>query len=211
MKTVLITGGFGAGKSTVLRLLSENSLYKLYPPSSLSVFKADEKAKELLRVKSPCYPSLRDLFPSVFTANGEIDQKKLSSEIFSQPEKRKALQKLIHPMVRKSFQQFVIDQKQQDKELVFCETPLISKNIFDFCEFQVLISCPKAERTKRLLKLGWLKRDIDRRMQAQIPENEVTKRVDFIIDNSHSIENLKTEVKKFLALHHAFTSLNKKR
>ena len=193
MLTVLVTGSMGAGKSSAVTFLK----LKSYP-----VFQADVRAKELLRPQSPCYHRLKQLFgEKCLSGNSEeFDTRKLAQEIFKYPEKRKIMEAVIHPLVRKSFKEFVKDQEKQTKSKVFYEIPLISHDVFDCVDKCILLVCPKDVQKKRLIKKGWTAREIEQRWAAQIPESQIIDKVDFVINNKGNLENLHIQIEKVLSL-----------
>lgn len=192
MLTVLVTGSMGVGKTCVLSLLETESQ---------SVFIADEQAKELLKSSSPCYKSLKRIFDKqdLCDAQGEFDTTKLADEIFTYPDKRKAMEAIIHPLVHQFFQTFVQQQRKKGKNKVFFEVPLISKEIFCLCDQSILLLCPEKIRTQRLIRAGWAKQDIEKRYLAQIPESEIQSHADFVIDNSGDLKNLNHQIKQILS------------
>ena len=197
MQTILITGGIGAGKSWTIDWLKK----RLF-----SVFEADFEAKKLLKSNSLCFSKLKKIFFEAYfyLPNGEFDRKKLAQSIFQNEKKRKAMSDIIHPLVRKTFNQFVENQKKDGKIQVFYEAPLISKSILDSCDKTILITCPIFIRKQRLIAKGWTEKEIDERLLGQIPDSDVKDRMDFIIDNSGDFKKLE------LQLNHMLLLLNKK-
>ena len=187
----MVTGTMGAGKSSLMALLKAKS----YP-----VFKSDDKAKELLRRESPCYNRLRELFgESGFNSStGEFDRQKLAGEIFKNSEKRKAMEAVIHPLVWESFLSFAKKHEAQTK--VFCEFPLILEGLFDFFDQRILIFCPKKIKKSRLIKQGWPEKEIEKRWAVQRPDFKIMDKINFVIDNSGNLENLKWQIEQILPL-----------
>ena len=133
-------------------------------------------------------------------AQGEFDQKKLAQVIFQDFKRRKAMEAVIHPLVRESFKQFTENQKKQGKNRVFYEAPLISLSLLDSCDKTVLITCSRSIREKRLLSKGWTKQEIKERLLSQIPDSVIKDRVDFIVDNDGDFKNLESQLEKILSL-----------
>ena len=193
MLTVLITGSMGVGKSKTIDWLKKNSQ---------SVFQADNQAKSLLKKDSVCYPQLRKLFfeSDLCLANGEFNKKKLAQIIFQDSKRRKAMELIIHPLVREAFEEFTAEQEKKDRNKVFYEAPLLSKSILKSCDKTILITCPLSIRKQRLNLKGWTKREVEDRLLGQLPDSAVKKQVDFIIDNSKDFQYLKTQLNKILLL-----------
>jgi len=189
MKTVLITGRMGVGKSTLLALLKN----KGFP-----VFKADEAAKKLLEGKSPCYREIKKLFPEshLYQTNGEWNKKNLASLIFNRPDKKEALEQIIHPQVKKMFKQF--KQKNKGHSLIFYEAPLLSTKLLNSFDCSILVVSLKELQEGRLLKQGWTRKEIRERLSSQLKEKEFQDKVDFIIENKKTKKNLETQIDNVL-------------
>ena len=190
MQTVLITGGIGVGKSWAINWLRQKSQL---------VFQADSQAKKLLQKDSVAYSQLKKLFSELdFYLNGNFNKEKLAQTIFQDLNKKKAMEAIIHPLVRKAFKQFVAEQKKSKISQVFYEAPLISKSILQSCDKKVLITCPISLRKQRLLLKGWTEPEIEERFLGQILDSEVENQVDLVIDNSGDFKNLELQLNKML-------------
>ena len=88
-----ITGGVGAGKSEILKYLEQEY--------NCRVLLADEVAHDLMEPGTDCYSRLRQLFAGdgVFAEDGRIDRPALARVLFSDEEKRKACDGIVHPAV----------------------------------------------------------------------------------------------------------------
>ena len=191
MLLVLVTGAMGAGKSSVSSYLET----KGYP-----VFQADVHGKKLLKPESPCYAYLKQVFDKddVFHSNKEFDRKKLARFIFKYPEKRKLLEAVIHPFVRKFFESFIQERKEQGRSAVFYEASLISNTIFDRFDKTILVVCPAPLKLKRLVKKGWTEEEIKERWAVQVPDSMILNRADFIINNKGDLKSLNGQIDKIL-------------
>ena len=94
MHFIGITGGVGAGKTAILSYLESN-----YP---CRVMLADEIAHDVMEPGRDCYRKLQELFAKdqVFEADGQIDRKRMAQVLFSDEEKRLALNNIVHPAVK---------------------------------------------------------------------------------------------------------------
>ena len=187
MKTIVITGGIGAGKSSLITLLKK----KDWP-----VFISDQAVDKLLKPDNPCYTKLKKLFPekNFYHAGGFFNKKKLAEVLFQDQKTKDKVEKLLHPLVRQAFQNFVEKQKKQAFTKVFCEIPLISTDFLKSFDHSILLSCPLNIRKQRLIKAGWNISDIEKRLSFQISDSKVKNQVDFIIDNSGTIQNLEEQL-----------------
>lgn len=191
MKTIVITGLMGAGKSLFISLLKKRGL---------AVFISDRAVDPLLKPDSPCYPQLKKLFPDkkFYHAEGSFNKKQIAKLLFTDKNLKKKMESLIHPLVRKSFQNFAENQKKRGFEKVFYEIPLISTDFLKSFDCSVLITCPLEVRKQRLLKAGWEILDIQKRWASQISDSQLKNQVDFIINNSGTIKNLEEQIPPLL-------------
>ena len=112
---VAITGGIASGKSIVS---------KWFEGQNFSVFYADKIGHELLN-EQYFVNEIKGIVGKEITFNNLIDRKKLGEIIFNSEDKRKQLNKLLHPEIRKRMQQ-IIDTSSQET-LIF-EIPLLFEN-----------------------------------------------------------------------------------
>src|SRR5258708_31670234 len=93
MPVIAITGGVGAGKSTVAALFKE---------LGAEVFSADEVAREVLELGSPILSKVISAFGRDFMLpEGRLDRKKLGDLVFSDPKAMKRLESTTHPEIRR--------------------------------------------------------------------------------------------------------------
>ena len=130
MHFIGITGGVGAGKTAILSYLESN-----YP---CRVMLADEIAHDVMEPGRDCYRKLQELFAKdqVFEADGQIDRKRMAQVLFSDEEKRLALNNIVHPAVK----QYVIDEmnreraEQKNKVLILEAALLIEEHYDEICD-----------------------------------------------------------------------------
>ena len=86
-----ITGGIGSGKTTVANLFSS---------LGVPVIDADELARQVVTPGQPAYEEIVQFFgPTVVSESGELDRPQLRERVFSNPENRAHIEKIIHPRV----------------------------------------------------------------------------------------------------------------
>ena len=108
------------------------------------------------------------------------------------------MEAVIHPLVRKSFKDFVESQKKQGVRQVFYEAPLISLSLFESVDKSILVTCLTEIRKERLLKKSWTLQEIEERLSLQIPDSQVRDRADFIIDNGGNLKDLENQMDEVL-------------
>jgi dephospho-CoA kinase len=173
-----ITGGIGSGKS----LISEMIKVKGY-----SVFDADKEAK-LLYSDSEIQNKLRELFGDIVFKDGKPDKNKLASLVFENKENLEKLNAVIHPGVRKKFEEW---KSEQTLKIIFREAAiLIESGSYKDCDKIILVTAPVSLRIKRVLKRDQTNEQaVLNRMKNQWKESELIPFAHYIIknDEEHSL------------------------
>ena len=113
-----LTGGIATGKSTVSQLLSNK--YKL------PVIDADFIARQVVAKGTPCLERIVDTFgPSVLFPDGSLDRKKLGNIIFNDPAKRKQLNAIVHPAVRRAMAKALFMLWMRGEKISILDVPLL--------------------------------------------------------------------------------------
>jgi dephospho-CoA kinase len=121
MQTVVVTGGIGSGKSTVVRELARLGAV---------VIDADVLAREALATRSPAAAAVLAHFGApVRAVDGSIDRAALGAAIFERPEERRWLEALVHPIVRAGIDAALdriaaLDAREGTDHVVAVEIPL---------------------------------------------------------------------------------------
>lgn len=159
MKLIGITGGIGAGKSVVSRILRLQG-YEVYD--------CDLEARRLMEDKE----EIREAVCSRFGENclhddGSFDRQYIASRIFSFEEERSWLNTLIHSAVREDLLLWC-----RDREYVFVESAILnSSGLTEMCDEIWVVTAPKDLRISRALSRGGISREnLISRMEAQSGE-----------------------------------------
>jgi dephospho-CoA kinase len=191
--TVLgLTGSFGSGKSVVARM---------FAALGGVIVDADEIAKEVVKSGSPAFQEIVQAFGhEVVSKDGELDRKKLATLVFQDASKRERLNKIVHPRVRK--RELELLSRYEHHPLVVLSVALLFENKMEhLVDKIVVVVVNEAERMRRLTeKKGLTPEEIQRRLQAQMPQEEKRKRADFVIDNSGSLDETQAQVKELAAM-----------
>ncbi|WP_457640777.1 dephospho-CoA kinase [Persephonella sp.] len=200
MIKVGLTGSIGTGKTTVGKIFSELGAY---------VIDADKIVHQILKRKD-IKERIKKEFGNVFDENGEIDRKKLAGIVFKSNEKKKKLEKIIHPEVRKDIQKKIEEIYKKDPEkIVIVEVPLlIETGSYKDYDIVIVVYAPRDLQIKRLLKKGFSEEEALRRINAQMDVEKKVKYADIVIKNTEDIESLKKQVK---IVYEKLKELSKKR
>ena len=157
MLVVGLTGGIGAGKSTVAQIFAElGSL----------VIDADQLARMAIERGTDGFADVLLRFGDEVIVNGDIDRKKLAEIVFSDPEARKDLEAIIHPRVQALFAEAVADLDSDD--ILIYEIPLLVETgaaaKFDYI---ITVEADLDVRKARLLKKGLYISQIEKRIASQ--------------------------------------------
>ena len=186
MLKVGLTGSIGTGKSTVSKIFKELGAY---------VIDADQIVHSLLKEES-VKEKIREILGNVFDDKGEIDKKKVAEIIFNNPEKKKQLEALIHPLVFERIQEKIKNIEKKDPDaVVVVEVPLmIETGSYKNYDVVIVVYAPEEIQLKRLLKRGMEKKDALKRIKSQMPIDEKVKYADIVIENTGTLEELKKKV-----------------
>ncbi len=157
MLVVALTGGIGAGKSTVAQFFAQLGAL---------VVDADQLAKTAIERGSDGFAEVMMRFGDEIIVNGDIDRKKLAEIIFSDAKARADLEAIIHPKVQALFAEVVSDLNPND--ILIYEIPLLVETAaaskFDYI---ITVEADIEVRKERLLKKGLYISQIEKRIAAQ--------------------------------------------
>lgn len=187
---VAITGGIGSGKSVFSSFLKKRGY---------SVINADNLAKELMTTNRFLRRAIMDNFGSESYIEESINIEYLANTVFSNPEKVRLLNSIVHPVV---IREIVRLMDNDDNEFVFTEAALIFEAKMErFFDFIVLITSDLEIRVKRVMDRDNASRDsIIKRMENQFSETEKLKRSDFVFENNSTEEDLELKADLLLKL-----------
>lgn len=182
MKVIGITGGVGAGKSTILSILRNNT--------KCEIVMADDLAKSLCLPGERCYKPLVELLGNdVLLENGEINKQKMAAKIFNDEEMLSSVNSIIHPAVKEYIIEQITLYKQKDSiDYFFIEAALLIedgyKQIVD--EMWYIYTSESVRRERLKASRGYSDAKIDSILNSQLSDEEFRQNSDFVIDNSYS-------------------------
>lgn len=194
MYVIGITGGVGAGKSSVLDILKEEC--------DCVILRADDIANDLKKKGTPCYDKIVELLgESVLDPDGEINRRMMAMMIFPNIEKKRMVEQIIHPAVK----QFIlekIDELKREGEVkyLFIEAALlIEAGYRNICDEIWYIYASIPTRTKRLMQSrNYSLAKVEDIMDSQLSDMEFRKNCEYVINNDGSLERTREEIKKIL-------------
>ena len=180
MRVFGLTGGIGSGKSTVAKHLRARAL---------SVVNADELSRSAVSAGSAGLSLIEEYFgSSVLRADGSLDRARLGEIVFSDPEARRALDGIVHPIVRRLAAESFHAIAGQGEVLACYEVPLLYEvGLGEIYRPVVVVSAPLAQRMRHLAaRDGFSEAQINARIAAQMPLDEKVRRADYVIENAGS-------------------------
>lgn len=180
-----ITGGIGAGKSTVV----EAFVHRGAVP-----FSADSAVHELYS-DPDVVAAVRERWGDdvVDAASGAVDRTAIAAIVFRDEGERRWLEGLLHPLVGQAWQRFVAAQRAlpEPPEFIVAEVPLLFEaNLQDRYDAVVAITAPLALRIERARARDDGKRHSTARAAAQMDEAEKARRADYAYENTGSFDDL---------------------
>lgn len=184
MLVVGLTGGIGAGKSTVAQFFAELGAL---------VIDADQLARMAIERGSDGFADVMLRFGDEVIVNGDVDRKKLAEIVFSDLQARKDLEAIIHPRVQALFAEAVADLDIDD--ILIYEIPLLVETgaaaKFDYI---ITVESDIELRKARLLKKGLYISQIEKRIASQVTPEAREAIADKVIRNDGDEDSLLRQV-----------------
>jgi len=191
MLKVGLTGGLACGKSFVGQALRNLGCH---------LIEADQLGHEVLQPGGAAYEDVvREFGPGILDANGLIDRKRLAGEVFGNPERLAALNRLVHPHVFRREDELIAQFAQADpRGIVVVEAAiLIEAGSYKNYDRLILVQCEEQQQIDRSVKRDHANREeVLARLSRQMPIAEKRKFADYVIDTSGSKEETLRQVRE---------------
>lgn len=188
-----LTGGIASGKSTVSTMFKK---------MDITVIDADIEARLAVQKGEPAYLKIIAEFgQEILLPNEEIDREKLGSIIFYQVEKRRLLNEIVHPEVRKRMNSKIEQAKQNKEEIVILDIPLLFESKLTYMvDKTLLVYADRDIQLQRLMDRNSLSlEDAEARIHSQMPLQEKVSLADAVINNNGSLQDTQTQLNSILA------------
>jgi dephospho-CoA kinase len=186
-RLVGLTGGIGAGKSTVAALLRAKGA---------TVVDADEVARAVVEPGEPALAALVERFGAgILDADGRLDRPKLAAVAFADEDGRKTLGEITWPAIGEEFERRITEAP--DDAVVVCDVPLLVESKAAAARpyvAVVVVVAPLEVRLDRLEARGVPRDDAQRRMAAQASDEERREVATHVIDNGGDLDALEAQV-----------------
>jgi dephospho-CoA kinase len=188
MLVIGLTGSIGMGKSTAASQFARRGV-----PG----FDADAEVHRLYAGKA--VPAVAPMFPSA-VRDGAVDRALLATEIAGAPEKLRALEALVHPLVAEAEIAFLRQAEAEGAEFAVLEIPLLFEAGAEArVDVTVVVSAPAdLQRERALARPGMTPEKFDQLLRRQMPDAEKRARADFVVDSSVSLDDMQNQIDKIL-------------
>ena len=191
LKNIGLTGGIACGKNKVADIFHELGFYTI---------DSDVISRKVMEKGKIAYLKIVDYFGSdILDNNGEIIRKKLGSIVFSDKDKLKVLEEIVHPAIfdyekKLRSQIYGIDDKAV---IITHAAKMIESGSFSNYDALIVVTADKNIQLERLIKRDNITiEQAENILDNQLSNEERLKFADFIIDNSSNLDNLYIEVKR---------------
>ena len=178
---VAVTGGIGAGKSEFMRAVKE---------LGIRTYSADEINAELLSDKR-YIEKLSEAFP-LAVKDGKVDKSVLREEVFSDEKKRKTLNALAHPEIRRQIEEITGD--------AVVEVPLLFESgMTDLFDRVIVVTAGEDVRINRIVSTRNISKDLAKNIiKNQTTDDERIKRADYVAINDGTRKDLYEQAKNII-------------
>ncbi|MGZ3534078.1 MAG: dephospho-CoA kinase [Thermodesulfobacteriota bacterium] len=191
MLIVGLTGGVASGKTAVSGVLKEEGAY---------IIDADQIARELVQPHQPAWNELvRTFGEEILQEDGSIDRKKLADRVFADPNQRKLLNQILHPLITEEMDRRTkeIGQKNPQAIVVIDAPLLIEVGYHRQVDKVMVVTSTQAQQFERLKARDGINfEEALRILSSQMPIEEKVKLADFVIRNEGSLAEVRERTKE---------------
>lgn len=191
MKVIGITGGVGAGKSTIL-----DDLELHY---DAAIVKADLVGHQLMEPGQPCYQSVIALLgASVVSPDRTLDRGRIAAFIYQDETLRTAINSIIHPAVKSYILEYIHQEEERGRKYFFVEAALLLEDHYDeICdEIWYIYARPDIRRRRLKEERGYGDDKITRIMAIQLDDQGYYDKCDVRIDNSGTLDETRRQIER---------------
>lgn len=178
IRVIGLTGGIATGKSSVALFFTE---------LGIPVIDADQLARDAVQQGSPALEQIILLFGrELLTHDGSLDRKRLGALIFSDPEKRRQLENILHPEIRKLAEERIAQAAAAGHpRLIYMAPLLIEADVTDRVDTVWVVTVRPEIQLERLMRRDGISQERAQSMiDSQMPLSEKERYGSVVIDNS---------------------------
>ncbi|WP_353948116.1 dephospho-CoA kinase [Sporolactobacillus sp. Y61] len=189
-----LTGGIASGKSTLSAWLNRHH----YP-----LIDADRISREVVEPGSGALKQIADAFgPHILHKDGSLDRQALGRIIFTDKEKRRRLNEMLHPLIRARMRKEISTFRKLGAPVVFLDVPLLFEGGLDhWADKTIVVTVNRENQLHRLMTRNGLSRSqAETRIAAQMSLKEKERKASAVIDNNGSIRQTEEQMAALLKL-----------
>jgi dephospho-CoA kinase len=181
---VALTGSIATGKSSAAKILASLG-FKIIDADQIAHQILDEQVEEIA-----------EIFSQTLVVEGKVDRKALGAIVFSDSEKRKELEGLLHPLIYNEIERLSIKEDRLKKPY-FVDIPLFFEGErYPITKSLVVYATPEQQLERLMNREGYSRQEALDRIATQIPVEEKRKRATYVIDNVGTLTHLKEECRR---------------
>lgn len=187
-----LTGGIASGKSTVSQMIKEQGI---------RVVDADVIAKEAVAKGTPALQQIVQTFgEDVLLPNGELNRQQLGAIIFSDEEKRKQLNAIVHPEVRKEMLKQRDEGVSQQETFIFLDIPLLFESQLESLVDRIIVvyTTPELQLSRLMNRNDLSEEEALNRIHSQQSLEEKCKKADRVIENTQDLAFIRKQLQNIL-------------
>ena len=191
LKVLGLTGGIGAGKSTVARLFAARGV---------PVLDADALSREVVAPGQPAHAQIAKVWPDAIAPDGTIDRKRLGHVVFADPAARAHLEAITHPHIQAlAERRFAALAAAGQRLVVYEATLLVETGRHRDFDGLIVVTASPAVQLQRILARGGLDREAAQaRLDAQAPVEAKLADATYVIDNNGDVAATEAQVDALL-------------
>jgi len=188
-KIIGLTGGIGSGKTTIANY---------FLAAGVPVYITDDEARKMMQLPE-IIEEIKKIFGTSIFEKGILNREKLSQIVFSNPEKLKLLNSIIHPAVKKHFEDWISNHKNFPF-VIYEAAILFESGSYKNCDWIITVTAPIESRIQRVIQRDKTTREqVLKRIDSQWSDEQRISKSDFVIENVN-LEIAKSEVDKILKI-----------
>lgn len=187
-----LTGGIGAGKSTVCQFLQE---------LGITVVAADAVGRQVVAPGSTGLAAIVATFgDAMLDASGALDRRKLGTMVFAEPAKRRQLEDIVQPLVKQRSQALFAELTQAGVPIVVYESALLFETQRHHeMHGTILVVAEEAQRIQRVQQRdSSAEAQVRARIQAQMDDTAKRQLANYIVENNGDLQNLHQQVERLV-------------
>ncbi|MEK5456116.1 dephospho-CoA kinase [Bacillus sp. FSL R5-0586] len=187
-----LTGGIASGKSTVSQMIKEKGI---------RVVDADIIAKEAVSKGAPALHQIVQTFgEEVLLPNGELNRQQLGAIIFSDEEKRKKLNAIVHPEVRKEMLKQRDEGVSNQETFVVLDIPLLFESKLEELVDRIIVvyTTPELQLSRLMNRNDLSEEEALNRIHSQQPLEEKCQKADRVIENTKDLAFMRKQLENIL-------------